>query len=60
MTNFNIIEETRAMIIFALFIVWVCEYFQGLVLSDFVSCLVGGVSLLLFIILLFTAPVEYN
>jgi hypothetical protein len=60
MTNINIIEKTRATIIFALFIVWVCEYFQGLVLSDPVSCLVGGVSLLLFVILLFTAPDEHS
>lgn len=60
MTNINIIEKTRAMIIFTLFFVWVCEYFQGLVLSDPISCLIGGVSLLLFIVLLFTAPKEHN
>jgi hypothetical protein len=58
MINIEISEKTRAATIFALFIVWVCEYFQGLILSDPISCMVGGVSLLLFIILLFTAPNE--
>lgn len=56
MINISINEKTRAAVIFASFIVWVSEYFQGLILSDPVSCLIGGTSLLLFIILLFTAP----
>ena len=56
MTKININEKTRVAIILTLFIVWVSEYFQGLILSDPVSCLIGGFSLLLFVILLFTAP----